>query len=260
MSEPLSPWRWVGRALGTGALLLAIGWLVGGIGAFTSPPIATVIAAIGLFLVGSAWASSRVGGAGLGAGLIAFIAAGMMAFEGHHAFVAATAPIVEQASLSSWDPRGGIIALHVNELRLLRAHEAWATARSGSGKSATSTSQVVTPLWDAVEGRVVGFHCRAQQGDRRSGGGFVLSSAAWADAGEITCAPALALSVAKCREAGVPIAPGSEARFVEPFATEAELRAAHRLPAVAGVPLGLFALYLLLAIVFRERGAASVPE
>ena len=254
----LSPLAWVRRALSIGALFVIVGWLVGLAGALSRPWVGMILGALGLFLFGSAWATSRIGGAGVGAGLIGFIASLGMALEGHHALVAASAVIVEQPSLASWDPRSDIVALHVGKLRHLRSQEGWARVRRGSGKSASSTSMSVIPLFDPALQQVVGFHCRSMPGPSRQDGTWVLSSAAWAGSGPVECGPGLSLAVAKCHKAGIAIEEGAAARMVEVFSTEAELRQAHNLRMVAVIPLSFLLLYSLLVICFCRRGAASV--
>lgn len=259
MSQPaLSPFAWVRRALSIAALFVMVGWVVGLAGALSRPWVGMILGALGLFLFGSAWATSRIGGAGIGAGLIGFIASLGMALEGHHALVAASAVIVEQPSLASWDPRSDIIALRVGELRHLRSQEGWARVRRGSGKSASTTSMIVTPLFDPALKQVVGFHCRSMADPSRKDGTWVLSSAAWAGSGPVECGPGLSLAVAKCQKAGIAIEEGAVARMVEVFATEAALRQAHKLQMAVTIPIAFLLLYSLLVICFCRRGAASV--
>jgi hypothetical protein len=259
MTRPaLSPFAWVRRALAIGALLVILGWVVGLAGAVSRPWIGMILGALGLFLGGSAWAASRIGGAGVGAGLIGFIAALGMALEGHHALVARNAAIVEQPSLSSWDPSSDIIALHVGELRHLRKQEAWARVRRGSGKTASTSSVIVTPLFDPAVQRVVGFHCRGMEAPSRRDGAWVLSSAAWSGSGPVECGSGLTLAIAKCEKAGIAIAEGAAQRMVEVFATEGELRQAHKLRMAVTMPLAFLLLYAVLVVCFRRQGAASV--
>ena len=144
MTQPaLSPFAWVRRALGIGALFVILGWAIGLFGAVSRPWIGMILGAIGLFLFGSAWASSRIGGAGVGAGFIGFIAALGMAIEGHHALVATRAVIVEQPSLASWDPSSDIIALHVGELRHLHRQE----GGPGCGAARARAPHPPAPSW-----------------------------------------------------------------------------------------------------------------
>lgn len=187
MSEPLSPWRWVRRALAIGLAMVVVGWIVGLLGALWQPWAGMVVGALGVFLGGGSWAASRLGGAGVGAAFVGFLAALGMSLEGHHAVVAGTAPIVELAALSAWDPRSDVIAMQVRELQHLRKHESWASQRRGSGKSASTVSTVVTPIFDPAEQRVVGFHCASHSEARRHNGRWVLASAAWQGSGPIEC-------------------------------------------------------------------------
>jgi hypothetical protein len=259
MTQPArSPLAWVRRALAIGALFVVLGWAIGLAGAVSRPWVGMILGALGLFLGGSAWATSRIGGAGVGAGLIGFIAALGMALEGHHALVATRAAIIEQPSLASWDPRSDIIALHVGELRHLRKQEAWARVRRGSGKSASTTSLIVTPLFDPALQRVVGFHCRGTQGPPRKDGAWVLSSAAWNGSGPVECEPGLTMAIAKCQGAGIAIAEGAAQRSVEVFATEGELRQAHQLRMVVTIPMAFLLLYAVLVLCFARKGAESV--
>jgi hypothetical protein len=259
MSQPLTPWRWVGRALATGMGLTLAGWLAGLLGALWAPWLGMVVGALGVLFGGGAWSSSRIGGTGFAAGLIGLIAAIGLSLEGHHAVVARTAPIAEFAGLSAWDPRGEAIALHVGELRHLRKHEAWASQRRGSGKNASTVSTVVTPLFDPAEQRVVGFHCVSSSSARRSNGRWALSSAAWHGGGPVECGAGTKLALASCAKAKVAVAEGATERFVEVFASEEELRGAHELHKAIGLPLGFLFFYALLVVIFRRRGAESVP-
>ncbi len=258
MSEPLTPWRWVGRALAIGMGLTLAGWLAGLLGALWAPWLGMVTGALGVLFGGGAWSASRIGGTGFGAGFIGLIAAIGLSIQGHHAVVAGTAPIVEFAGLSAWDPRGEAVALHVGELRHLRKHEAWASQRRGSGKNASTVSTVVTPLFDPAEQRVVGFHCASHNRVRRSNGRWALSSAAWDGSGPVECGAGIKLALASCAQANIAVAEGATERFVEVFASEEELRGAHELNKAIGIPLGFLFFYALLVVIFRRRGAQSV--
>lgn len=259
MSKPaLSPFAWVRRALAIGALFVILGWVIGLVGAVSRPWIGMILGALGLFLAGSAWATSHIGGAGVAAGLVGFIATLGMALEGHHGLVAARATIVEQPSLSDWDPRSDIIALRVGELRHLHNQEGRASLRRGSGKTASTTSMIVTPLFDPAVRRVVGFHCRSMQEPSRQNGAWVLSSEAWSGSGPVECGPGLTLAISKCQKAGIAIAEGAAQRMVEVFATEAALRQAHDVRKAVTMPLAFLVLYSVLVLCFRRQGAASV--
>lgn len=234
---------------------MVIGWLVGVTGSFTSPALAWFVGAVGLFLGGGAWAVSRIGGAGLAAGLIGCVAAGGMAIEAHHFTVATTARIVDLPSLSAWDPDGPVTAARVAELQGLHDQQRSARVRSGSGKNATTDVQVATPLLDTTSGVVVGFHCRGEKGDDPGDGSWVLSTSAWEGTGAIGCVSAVRLATQSCADAGIPVDEGASSRFVEVFATRAQLRTAYDLRAAIGVPLILFAVYLALVVAMRDRGA-----
>ena len=255
MREPLEPWAWVRRAAATALLLIVIGWLVGLTGTFTPPAIGWIIGAIGLFLVGGGWADSRIGGAGIAAGLIGCVAAGGMAIEAHHFTVSTTARIADLPSLSVWDPDGPITAARVAELEALRDQRTWVRVRNGQGKTATTNVQVVTPLRDTASGEVVGFHCRGEKGTERGDGSWVLSTAAWSGEGTVSCTRGVDLATQACAEAGIPVNAGASTRFVEVFATKADLRTAYDLRAAVGIPLFLFAIYLGFVVAMRERGA-----
>lgn len=258
MSEPLTPWRWVGRALAIGMGLTLAGWLAGMLSALWAPWLGMVTGALVVLFGGGAWSASRIGGTGFGAGFIGLIAAIGLSMEGHHAVVAGTAPIVEFAGLSAWDPRGEAVALHVGELHHLRKHEAWASQRRGSGKNASTVSTVVTPLFDPAEQRVVGFHCASHNRVRRSNGRWALSSAAWDGSGPVECGAGIKLALASCAQANIAVGEGATERFVEVFASEEELRGAHELHKAIGIPLGFLFFYALLVVIFRRRGAKSV--
>lgn len=257
MSGPLTPWQWVGRALAIGAALVVIGWVVGLVGALWQPWAGMVLGALGVFLGGGSWAASQLGGAGVAAAFIGFVAALGMSLEGHHAVVAGTAPIVEMTALSAWDPRSEVVALRVRELQHLRRYESWATQRRGSGKTASSTSTVVTPLFDPAEQRIVGFHCAGTGEGRRSNGRWVLASAAWHGSGPVECGAGTKLALAKCARDKVAVADGASERFVEVFATEAALRGAHSLGKVAAIPLGFLMCYAVVVVLLRRRGGRA---
>ena len=258
MRTPLSPWRWVGRALATGMALTVAGWTVGLLGALWAPWAGMVVGALAVLFGGGVWSMPRIGGTGFGAGFVGFVAAIGASLEGHHAVVAGTAPIVELAGLSAWDPRDEAVALHVGELHHLRKYESWASQRRGSGKNASTVSTVVTPLFDPAEQRLVGFHCASPSALRRSNGRWALSSAAWHGSGPVECGAGTKLALARCAEAKVAVAAGAAERFVEVFASEQELRQAHELHKAVGIPIGFLAFYALLVVAFRRWGAASV--
>lgn len=245
------------RAAFTALLLIAIGWLAGLTGALVTPLVGWLLGAIGLFLGGGAWAVSRIGGAGLAAGLMGCVAAGGMAIESHHFAVATTARIADLPSLAAWDPDGPVIAAHVAELQVLRDQQRRVRVRNGQGKTATTSVQVVTPLLDTPSGEVVGFHCRGENGDERGDGRWVLSTAAWSGDGTLDCARGVDLAAQACAGAGIPVNPGAASRLVEVFATKAQLRTAYDLQAAIGIPLSLFAVYLIVVVVMRERGATA---
>lgn len=236
---------------------MVIGWLAGLIGTIASPRVGWVFGAVGLFLGGGAWAVSRIGGAGVAAALIGCVAAGGMAIEAHHFTVATTARIVDLPSLAAWDPDSDIIAARVPKLDVLRDQRAWVRVRTGSGKTATSTTQVATPLLETATGLVVGFHCRGEPGDDRGDGRWVLSSAAWTGNGPLSCAPSVSKATEACKSAGIPVAEGAQTRLVEVFASEAGLRTAYDMRAAIGVPLSFFVLYTVLVVIMRERGASA---
>lgn len=252
----MEPWHWVRRALTTALTLIAIGWAVGLTGALIAPRFGWIVGAVGLFLAGGGWAVSRIGGAGVAAGLMGLIAAGGMAVESHHFAVATTATVVDLPSLAAWNPDSSVVAAHVPELVALHEQRSRVRVRTGSGKTASTNVQVVTPLLDSSSGDVVGFHCRSDQGSRRGDGAWVLSTAAWSGGGPVNCAAGVASAMQKCDDAGIPVVAGSQARFVEVFATKSGLRTAYDLRAAVGVPLGLFAVYSAAVVAFRRKGAS----
>ncbi len=252
----MDPWAWVRRALATALLLMAIGWAAGLTGALVSPRFGWVAGA-GIFLLGSGWAISRIGGAGLAAGALGLIAAGGMAVESHHFAVATRATVVDLPSLAAWDPDGHVVAARVPELAALRQQQSRVRVRTGSGKTASTNIQVVTPLLDTRSGDVVGFHCRGDTGPEPEDGTWVLSTAAWSGGGPVNCAAGVATAVRSCEAAGIPVADGAQTRFVEVFATKSGLRTAYDLRAAVGIPLVLFAVYLVLVVALRDRGARA---
>lgn len=253
MKDVSEPWVWVRRAAMTALVLIVIGWVIGLTGAAITPRFGWLVGAIGVFLAGGGWAVSRIGGAGVAAGFMGLIAAGGMAVESHHFVVATTARVVDLPSLMAWDPGGEIVAAHVPELSVLREQQARARVRSGSGKTATTNIQVVTPLLDSTSGDVVGFHCGGDKGPDPEDGSWVLSTAAWSGGGPVDCAVAVALAVQSCERAGIRIDGGAQTRFVEVFSSESDLRTAYDLRAAVGIPLFLFTVYLAVVIAMREK-------
>ena len=253
---PPEPWLWVRRAATTALVLIVIGWVVGLTGAVITPRFGLLVGAIGLFLLGGGWAASRVGLAGVAAGLMGCIAAAAMAVESHHFIVAGTASVVELPSLAAWDPDSDVIAAHVPEVQALRAQQATARVRSGSGKTATTNIQVVTPLLDTTSGGVAGFHCTGDKGPQRGDGSYVLSTAAWSGDGPPNCVVAVDLAIRACEQAGIRVDPGARTRFVEVFASRTDLRSAYDLRVAVAVPLVLFVVYLAVVVVMRDKGAS----
>jgi hypothetical protein len=254
----MTPWAWVGRALASALILVCAGAAVGAIGAFTLPSIGMVLGAIFVCLGGAAWSVPRIGGAGLGAAFVGLTAAIGVTLEGHHAVVAQTAVVVEVPSLSAWDPRSDVVAVRVPSLVHLVEHEASVSYRVRSGKNTTTNHEIVVPLLDPSEQRVVGFHCRSRQDPRRRDGGWALASPAWNGEPDMDCARGVEAAVNGLAAAGVAVAPGAEARLVEVFASEHELRNAADLEMMWRIPTGFFAIYAVLVAVYRKRGASSV--
>lgn len=255
-NQPSEPWLWVRRAATTALVLIVIGWVVGLTGTLITPRFGWFVGAVGLFLIGGGWAVSRVGAAGVAAGLMGCIAAGGMAVESHHLIVAGTAKVIDLPSLAAWEPDSDVIAAHVPQLRALRAQQATARVRSGSGKTATTNIQVVTPLLDSASGEVAGFHCTGDKGSQRGDGSYVLSTAAWSGDGPPNCIVAVDLATKACEQAGIRVDPGAQTRFVEVFADRADLRSAYDLRVAVGIPLLLFVLYLAVVVAMREKGAS----
>lgn len=178
-----------------------------------------------------------------------------MSTEARHVWVARQATIVELPGLSAWDPAGGAQALHVGDLRHLRRHETWASERLGMGKNANTVTQVATPLFDARENRVVGFHCRSGQDQHRSrDGGWVLSLAAMSGVSQAPCRAGTRRAAEACVKAGLVVEEGARQRVVEVFRSEQDLRRSNNLGPAFGVPLGFLFLYTVLVVVFRQRG------
>jgi hypothetical protein len=253
----ISPWAWAAAAIRDAIVLALFGVAAGVVGVFTSQVVGMLLGGVVVCIGGAIWAVPRIGTAGLGAALIGLVASIGVTIEGHRARIAQTAEVVELDSLSAWDPDEGVIALHTRPVQHLRDLESWVTWRSGSGKNATTSTEVVTPLFDATEQRVVGFHCRPDYGPRQDDGGWMLSTSAWSGT-ETTCTRGVAEALQRCSAAGLPVDPGAAGRLVEVFASEDDLRGAANLHALWAVPTGFLVLYSALVILFRARGAASV--
>lgn len=209
-----------------------------------------------LIVGGLYWGGRRIGGASLGAGLIGLIAAIGMAPETRFVWVARTAPIVALPSLSAWHPAGPDQALKVGELRQLGRLAITAKERLGMGKNASTIDQVVTPLFDARENRVVGFHCRIVRERRAShDGNWVLSRAALDGDSHAPCRDGTRRAIDACAKAGLVVDEGADQRVVEVFRTEQDLRQAYNLGPAFDLPLGFLVLYTVLVVVFRQQGA-----
>lgn len=257
MNQAPSPWAWVRRALAVAVLLMLAGWAVALLGVFTLPWVG-LVGGVAVLLVGGFWAARHIGGAGAGAALIGLIAAIGMSPEARYVWVARTAPVVELPSLSGWNPAGPDHALHVHELRHLRRLQVAAKERVGMGKNAFAIDQVVTPLFDARENRVVGFNCRTVRERRASrDGSWVLSRAALTGDSHPPCGGGARRAMAACAQAGLAVDEAAVSRVVEVFPSEQDLRQAYNLGPALGVPLGFLLLYAMLVVGFRRRGAGA---
>lgn len=255
----LSPWAWVRRALAVAVQLIVVGWLLGAAVGMWSPIVGRVLATICVGLGGTAWAVGQIGGAGLFAGLMGLLAVVGMSIEAGHAQVVRNVDTVELSSLADWQPGGPVLAAHVGYLEHLQHLEVGFRHWQGSGKTRSSVYEVATPLLDRARGSVVGFHCHSDT-DRNGGGGeWVISSAVWTGASSGSCRHSIALARQNAQDHGHDVAEGADARVVEVFGSEAELRAGHELDKAFGIPIAFFLVLYAPAVLFlRRRGAASV--
>lgn len=251
--DGLAPGAWLLRAIVTGTLLVVIGALVGGVfglifGAETGGIAALCLVAVG----GIFWAWVRIGGAGLGLGIIGGIAALLGATEIRHAVVV-NGPMTALASLEDWDPGSGASALRFapveGDQRYLSLHTR--TYGGGKGRGVTTIHYRVFPLRERE--RVVGYACSnsLRRGHSGPSGAYALSSDAWEGAIEPACRDGARSSEKWVRAAGVDVAPNSAGRIVRVYASEADLRADHDAFLAFWGPGVFLAIYLVGAFVVR---------
>jgi hypothetical protein len=153
----MTPWQWVRRALATALILVFCAMVLGGgLGALNAS-LGLVVGGGLVMLAGAAWAVGRIGGAGLGAALVAGTAGLGMAIEVHH-FRVVRGDLVEVSSLEKWTPGMGSV-LHVRRrLTHVSQWRADASRTSTSGKSSTSIQRrAAVPLVEDADGPIVGF-------------------------------------------------------------------------------------------------------
>jgi hypothetical protein len=249
----LTPWRWVGRALLVGALHVCVAALVGGLLGLWHPMAGGIVVALGVLLVGAPVTIEPLGGAALGAGLIALIAGLGASIEAHHLLVVQRAVVVRLDSLAAWSPTSDVVAVEVPEVTPAPRFTASLTRTTGSGKSYRRVSQHATPLLDAA-GRVVGFTCGEQT---NRAGTVALSLAAWNGSPGELCDEVISRALTQLSAERVPVEPGARERVVRVFASEAELRAAHGFRLAVVMPLVFFGVYAVFVVLFRSAGVRS---
>lgn len=247
----MTPWRWVWQALGTGLLLLVAGWVAGGLLGLWSPLVAMGVCATAALLVAAPWSVGRIGGAGLGASLVALIGALGAGVEGHHAFVVTRADLVRLPSLAAWRPDSDVVAMQVPRVHGEPGLEASVTFKANAAKGTRTVNQTATPVADE-QGRIVAFVCGTS---RHVDGEWVLVATAWDGKEPEACQAAITRALQKAASAGREVEPSARSRMVRVYASEQALRSAHELRTAVVLPLALFAVYALLVVVFRRRGA-----
>lgn len=249
-------WRWAARALGYGALCLFVGAFAGGALAVAAPSAATAVGGIVSLVLVTPWAVDRVGGAGLGCGLLCLVGWIGASIEGHRAAVVSGADVVAIAELGAWPADAAAVRLPsplVHRLDL-RAQVSW-TTRNGRG-SATH-HEIVVPLVAERGGPIVAFDCSDDQRDPDPDGAWLLAYTAWANTEPPGCPRGVAAARAEAAAVGVGVAPGADARVVRVYRDEASLRDLSGLWAGARMLAGLFAVYVVAVVALRRRGAGA---
>jgi len=266
MTEPLTPLRWAGRAIGTAAVMLAAGAVVGGALGALHPMVGMAGGGLVLFLGGGAWAARRLSAfAWFGAVMLGVAAAVGSAIECRKAWVATMSPIAEHASIVEWSPESSERLVHTRPLAYLTETAATVSGRYVSGVSTLGVERhgrykkSATALVEPDGGPVVAFDCYGPNEYRGDGGGWVVSILAREFVADEECAAAVEAVRARLDEAKHPVAPGAERRLIRAYETERELREAHELKKALEVPSKAFVLYAILALLFCKRGAAPAP-
>jgi hypothetical protein len=255
----MTPWRWVWRALGTGLFLLVAGWGLGGLLGLWSPLVSMAVCATAALLVAAPWSVERIGGAGLGASLVALIGALGAGVEVHHASLVSRVTVVQLPSLAAWSPESDVVAMEVPPVHGEPALAASVSFTVRSGKGTRTVNQTAVPLAEA-QGRIVAFACGTQ---RDVAGRWALSAKAWEGKEPEACETAIVLAVANARRADREVEPSARSRVVRVYPTLEALRSAHELRLAIVMPLVFFGVYAFCVVVFRKHrpvsGASGAP-
>ena len=261
--EGLALGPWALRALTTGLALIAVGAMFGGVCGLVLGVENGGIAALCIVAVGGIfWSLVRVGGAGIGLGMIGGIAAMLGATELRH-FVTTRHEVKVLSSLADWDPSSSATVLRFAKVT---AEERFASAHSRTyrGSKSGSTTILYRALPWSEAGRVVGYRCivSSHKGESATEGTYGIAVESWDGAVEPECGKSIATSETFARRAGVEVAPGSAMRVVRVYGSEAELRADHDAAKAFWGPSIFLGVYLLGATLFRfvqRRKAAPSP-
>ncbi len=235
-------WRWVRAALASGALASIGGIVLGGAAGFVSGPAVGLVGTVVFFLGWSAWQIGRIGGAALGAGFLGFFACLGCGIELPRAWRLAHAPVQRVRSVQDWPAS--------DASSILVAEETTLASERPPGEAAA--------LVDRASGVVVGFACGVVQAKGRAPGEWFVPTALWGGDARPACTDSAWSAAERLRAAQRPIDDVAAQRTYERFDGEGAFRRATDTRAVLrGVPV-LFALYAILVVLFRRRGADSV--
>jgi hypothetical protein len=235
-------WRWVRAALASGALASFGGIVLGAATGFVSGPVVGLVGTVVFFLGWSAWQIGRIGGAALGAGFLGFFACLGCGIELPRAWRLAHAPVQRVRSVQEWPAS--------DASSILVAEETTLASDRPPGEAAA--------LVDRASGIVVGFACGVVQAKGRGAGEWFVPTALWGGDARPECMDSAWSASERLRAAQRPVDAIAAQRVYERFEGEGAFRRATDTPAVVRVVPGLFALYAILVVALRRRGADSV--
>lgn len=253
----LGSWRWAGRAIFVGLVLLLAGGLIGGLLSLWTPIAGMAVGGTLSVLVAAPWAFHRIGSAGLAAALLGVIAIVGASVEVRHAWVVTRVEIVEVSSVELWPKEAKAIKLPAPLLRQpkWRGSASW-TTRSGKN-SHTNHRRVAVPLTLNEDGPVVAFDCFDGSKKSDPSGPIALSYEEWTGTDEQDCERPARESLKKLAKDQRAVAPGATNRFVRVFKDEQALRDEHELEQTALILLNFFAFYVLCVLIFQRVGTRS---
>jgi hypothetical protein len=251
----MDAWRWFGRAVGIAALLLGVGAVLGATLGAVVPAAAIALGILGVGLVGGAWSSHHVGGAGLLAAFFGIVATVGTTMECRKARVLRGVAIVEVESVDAWPE--AFDAVHVDGITQDGKFEASESWKSGNGKQAMHYSLVATPLVSRDRGEVVGFVCRRSGERADSDGAWLIRYALLEEHQAAACAVPIEKSLERLAGADRKVAKAASSRVVRAYASEQALREGADPASAAKIPLALFGLFVVGALLYRKKGALA---